>query len=683
VRDPVKQLEQRWERNRKKHPVRSDEVVAWDGEGWGHPKHVYGLLANSLGYHMLDPIHTVNVMDPRFGRSLKTIDILEVVWRTGVAHPDAYQVTYGGGYDWNHWIGNIDMPTAIAVDAGNPVTLGPYQVQFNGIWFEVRRAGYWVTVWDIWKFFGCGFAQALEETMPDFHGLPMIREFKGYRSGFDELIKAGRLPDIIKYNDLELEAMVTLTQLMFKHFEEARIRRPNALTGAGAVAGSLIVQHQVTQHIEPPPEEVAPAVLAANFGGRIEAWRYGVGPLFVHDIRSAYPYALPMLPSLKGGTWRWVDELSEEWDDRLSVWHVEWEYAYGDNNMDHPTDRGYPFAYRDAGGSVLFPATGRGWQWWPEVVTARALGFEFRVLGGWVFDPLIPSHPFAWMKMRYEQRRRLKANGQVGAARLLKYGLNATWGKTSQARGYMKDSPPPHHSLIYAGWTTSHCRAQILEAASQDWDAVVYMMTDSVAATHRLNIPEGDELGQWEITWYNQAMILQAGVAFLWKDNGWLGGDTECPHCKKVHEVGWCRMDKFRGFDRGSIDPAGIDRAWRANARTKERAPLLVPSSRPVTLGSALTNEEWFAKWNTWQEHWRELDIYGGDGKRWAPTWWLQKPWSHLEPLRPFGLLTLEDQEESAPFEPRWATTDPRGRELVDGVLLDIVEDETVAGMLQ
>jgi hypothetical protein len=141
-------------------------------------------------------------------------------------------------------------------------------------------------------------------------------------------------------------------------------------------------------------------------------------------------------------------------------------------------------------------------------------------------------------------------------------------------------------------------------------------------------------------------------------------------------------VDKFRGFDKNSIDPTGIDRAWRANARSHERAPLLVPSSRPVTLGSALTNEDWFAKWNTWQEHWRELDIYGGDGKRWAPTWWNQHPWDTLEPLRPFGLLTLEDQEESAPFQPRWAETDPRSRVLIDGVLLDTVDDETVSGML-
>jgi hypothetical protein len=656
----------------------TDEVVAWDGEGWGHPKHVYGLLANSLGSKL---------RAPRLDRSLRTRDILDLVWRTGVAHPDAYQITYGGTYDWNHWIADVDRRTAEEIDKGNSVTLAGFEVTYNGVWFEVKRSGYWVTVWDVWKFWGCGFEKAVRETWPDFHGLPTIRKFKGLRSKFDELVAAGRLDEIEEYNDLELEAMVGITQRMFHHLEEARIRRPTALTGAGAIAGSLLVQHQVTKHVERPPDEVMPAVYSANFGGRAECWRYGVGELWVHDIRSAYPNALPMVPSLAGGTWEWAegDRLSEDWDQRFSVWKVQWGYSYGDD-MESPTQRGYPFAYRDHGGHVLFPAAGHGWQWWPELVTARALGYEFEVIGGWIFTPLSHKAPFAWMRMRYEQRRRLRLEGKTGAVRLLKYGLNATWGKTSQARGYTAERPPPHHSMAWAGWTTSHCRAQILDAASQDWDSIVYMMTDSIAATRRLDLEEGDDLGQWEITHYNRAMVLQAGVSFLWQDNGWRGSNSEedeCEHCDKAHPAGWCRVDKFRGFDKGSIDPDGVIRTWRANATSRLKAPMLVPSSRPVTLGSALASDDWFAKWNTWQEHWRELDIYGGDGKRWAPTWFDQKPWLRFEPLRPFGLLTLDDQEESRPFEPRWAGTDPRNKTLVEGVLLDTVEDETVAGMLQ
>lgn len=639
--------------------MKSDEIVAWDGEGWGHPNHVYGLLANSLGYHLTTTKMT---------RSLKTKDILDVVWRTGVAHPDAYQMTYGGTYDWNHWLNDIDQRTAKAINDGNPVTLAGFEVQYNGVWFEVRKSGYWVTVWDFYKFWGCGFVQAVEETWPEFYGLERIRAFKDLRPKFQELIDAGRFQEIVEYNDLELEAMVGLGQRMFKHLEEARIRRPTAMTGAGAIAGSLLVQHQVTQHVEKPPDEVMPAVLGANFGGRIEPWRYGVGDVWVHDIRSAYPYALPFVPSLKGGTWEWIDGdqatpgYLENWENRFSVWQIRWGYGYEDG-MDHPTDRGYPFAWRDRGGSVLFPASGQGWQWWPEVVTAVNLDFEFDILGGWVFHPAIPILPFQWMRTRYEQRRRLKAAGMEGAARLIKYGLNATWGKTSQARGYVEDRPPPHHSLAWAGWTTSHCRAQIFEAASQDWDSIVYMMTDSVASTRRLNLPEGDALGQWEIKHYDRAMVLQAGVAFLWQDG------------KEV-------TSKFRGFDKNSISPTAVERAWKANAKTHEKAPLLVPSSRPVTLGSALTNDEWFAKWNTWQDHWRELDIYGGDGKRWAPVWWIQKPWLRFEPLRPFGLLTLEDRMESAPFAPRWEDSDPRGKTLIDGVLRDVVDEEEAVGLL-
>jgi hypothetical protein len=656
VQRSEQQLEKRWQRNRRRNPLEPDEVIAWDGEGWGHPSHVYGLLANSLGSKLVTP---------RLDQSLRTKDILDLVWRTGVAHPNAYQVTYGGTYDWNHWIANIDKPTAEAIRDGHPVRLAGFEVVFNGIWFEVRKAGYWVTVWDVWKFWGCGFAQAVEENLPDFHGLPTIREFKSLREKFGELVAAGRLDEIIHYNDLELEAMVLLTLKMFKDLEEARIRRPNALTGAGALAGSLIIQHQITQHIEQPPDEVMPAVLAANFGGRIEAWRYGTGELWVHDLKSAYPFNMRYLPSLKGGKWEYVegDAVTSDWDQRFSVWQIRWSYNYT-QEMEHPTDRAYPFAYRDKGGSVLFPAAGQGWQWWPEVIMARSLGFEVEVLGGWVFHPAIPTLPWGCLDIRFAQRQRLTRLGKKGAARLIKYAMNAAWGKTSQARGYTADRPPPHHSLAWAGWVTSFTRASILEAASQDWDSVVYMMTDSVAATRRLSLHEGDGLGEWEVAHHPRAMVLQAGVAFMWDDKG-------------------KREDKFRGFDKDSISPEAVDRAWRANAKNRERAPLLVPSSRPVTLGSALTNDDWFAKWNTWQQHWRELDMYGGDGKRWAPTWFDQKPWRRMEPLRPWGFLTLEDMIESAPFEPRWEESDPRGKAMIDGVLIDIIDEETVAGMLQ
>lgn len=636
----------------------NETVIAWDGEGWGKPKHVYGLLANSVGDLLISD---------NLNHSLHTLDILDLLWRTGVANPDAYMVTYGGTYDWNHWISDINKPTAIALHEKFPIRLKPFEVSFNGMWFEVSKNGFKVTIWDVWRFWGCPFAQAVKETWPDFHGLRKIEEFKAYRNEFQKLVDNGRLDEIIEYNNLELEALVGLVLRMFKHFEEAKIRRPSALTGAGAVAGSLLIQHQVAKYNDKLPDGVYQAALRANFGGRIEAWKYGVSPpgskFYSHDIRSAYPFALRFLPALTGGKWEHCDKdkIEDDWNQRFSLWHIEWDYYNSKNKK--PTDRGFPFAFRDKGGSVLFPTTGRGWHWWPEVITARNMGFDFKITEGYIFTPLIPTLPFAWMDTRYEQRRRLKRDGFEGASRLLKYGINATWGKTAQARGYTEDHPPRHHNIAWAGWVTSHCRATIFDGAMQDPDSVVYMMTDSLGTTKRLNLPEGDALGQWEIKEYPYAMVLQAGVSFLWDDSG-------------------KRVDKFRGFDKDSIDPKYILRKWRDNIEDNERHPLLVPASRPVTLGSALSSDDWFEKWNTWQDHSRELDLYGGDGKRWAPNWRKQKPWLRFEELKPWGFLTLEDEIESAPFEPKWEGMESKDRHTIEGVLRDIVDDEIQAGAL-
>jgi hypothetical protein len=630
------------------------QVVAWDGEGLGHPDHKYVLLANSLGLELRN-------LD-----GLPTLEILDAVWRTGRANRDAYQVMYGATYDWNNWLKDVDMATAEWVHKGHPVRLGKYTVKYNGLWLDIERNGYIVTIWDMWRFWGQGFVAAMEDAFPDFHGLETIHKFKDLRGEFTEAM----LDDVAAYNRLELEGLVMLVDRLFKDLAEAHIQRPGYLTGSGALAGSIMRMFGIAKHNEQPPAAVLEAVLRAFSAGRIEPWKFGLhkGPFIVHDIRSAYPNAMQHLPSFTDGTWEWVSELSDEWDDRMSVWHVEWDYT-----EDTPvTRRYYPFFHRADKGMVHYPIAGEGWQWWPEVITAAALGWKFKIHGGWVLRQANPSLlPFRWVPGLYERRRVLKAEGKIGAQRVLKYGLNSLYGKMCQARGSTADKPPANHNLAWAGWVTSHCRSVLMETAQQDPDAVAYVMTDSIAATHRFEVDEGDAIGQWEVKEFDQALIAQAGVGSLWKDSV-------------------LTVDKYRGFDKGTITPEAIIAQWKKNYRSRARDPIQTTTMRPVTLGTALVNEEWYAKWTTWQETARELDIYGGDGKRvLMEEIYKVRPWLGLINLSPFSTLSLADlrfmeMSQSTPYQPRWADADPMSLIEIEGVMFDdrVVARELEAGEL-
>jgi hypothetical protein len=167
-------------------------------------------------------------------------------------------------------------------------------------------------------------------------------------------------------------------------------------------------------------------------------------------------------------------------------------------------------------------------------------------------------------------------------------------------------------------------------------------------------------------------MVVQAGVGSLWKDG------------ERI-------IDKYRGFDRGSIDPNKIIEQWKLNAESKKRDPITTWSPRPVTLGTALASDEWFLLWNSWQDTKRDLDVYGGDGKRTLQREVYKiKPWAELIDLEPFGTLGLRElrqleMEQSAPYEPRWADAAVGPEEMI-GSLAPVpdraVDDELVAGAL-
>lgn len=597
-------------------------IIAWDGEGYGTDDHRYVLFG---GY---DGNGHAELRDPEGLPSMRTLDL---IWRMARARPRAVHVIYGGSYDFNHWVRWADEATAKLMLAGHPTRMGPFVVRWTGLWFELWRSGERfrqpIRVWDVWRFWNTGFVAALRKMFPDDPDLALIESMKARRDSFSW----DQIEEMSTYNQAELRALNRMVRQLYRDLETAGIPFPSFMTGAGALAGALMSKYGVDRYRGDPnfgSEEVYRAVLGGYAAGRVDCWQIGHydGPIWVQDLRSAYVYAMMELPDMSEGEWIWRDELSDEWEDRTSVWFIRWNYVGGVDGAKHAkahSERYYPFFYREQD-TILFPPAGAGWHWWPEVVTARDLGWQFDVMGGWVWRPAHPEiRPFGWIPEVYERRKYLRdVLGAEGASDMLKHGLAALYGKCCQAKGATREQPPKFHNLAWAGWTTAYCRAQITAAADQDPEAVVYQMTDSVCSTRPLALDEGPDMGQWEVTRFVRGVFAQAGVGSLW-----------CDGCKKHPEGG--EHPKYRGFDSETIDAEGILRTWRQNAEDAHPNPYQTWVRRPLNLGRAIA-EGRFEDWTNWETIPRDLDVYGGGGKRTNHgVFWFMRPWEQLVPLEP------------------------------------------------
>jgi hypothetical protein len=165
-------------------------------------------------------------------------------------------------------------------------------------------------------------------------------------------------------------------------------------------------------------------------------------------------------------------------------------------------------------------------------------------------------------------------------------GLNSLYGKLAQQIGWDAGPPlrlPPFHCLEWAGYVTSHCRAQVYQAAMTAPDDIIAFETDAVFSRVPLDVPIGDRLGEWDETKYQSLTYLKSGMYWGTTTDG-----------KSV--------EKTRGINRGSIDRETAIYELR-NGQKKLHAE----QTRFITLGQALHQN--FALWTHWLTSPREISV--------------------------------------------------------------------------
>lgn len=576
--------------------MQTRRFVGWDGEGVTRKngRHDYVLFANSDGERISSLSH------------LSTYQIFEFI--DSVADPDAINVIYGAGYDWNMWLKDIRRPQLEELYSTGQVRWNKYILRWQqgkAFSITIREKGEksrTIQFYDVFSFFQRSFVAACDEYLGS-NFLPEEREMitanKMLRSGF----RAEDIAEIITYNNAELKYLVMLANELRERLARVGLF-PARWDGPGAIAVALFKREGIKDHLNREfPEEVLSAAQYAYFGGRFEVVRHGHSnnPVYEYDINSAYPWALQDVPSLAGGVWEHV-EMPDRIED-FALYRVQWNGTGVDPTLPQP------LPMRSDKGIISFPMHAHGWYWGPEVRAAKqyagATGFYTRagntagtltIHEGYVFQPATDEKPFAFIAPLYTERKRLKAAGD-GAHVGIKLGLNSMYGKLAQQVGWRRDVEtgeviiPPYHQIEWAGYTTSRCRAAILELAmSGNLRDVIAFETDAMFTTTLIpSARMGSGLGEWEYVGFRNMTYVQSGTYFADSEEG-----------KPI--------DKTRGVDRGNLTRAQVLEALDLGLPS-------VPSrlTRFMTLGISLKQN--FDNWTRWVTGAKEIQL-SPNGKR-------------------------------------------------------------------
>lgn len=594
----------------------SKRFRAWDGEGVNEPdgSHTYILLASSEG-------HSVYRRE-----GIGTIEAFELLLAANEADPDAIDVIYGGGYDINMILKDLERKALEEIYFTGKVKWRGYKIEWRGgKSLSVRTMARSFLLYDVLPFFQRSFVSACDEYLGGSwdHRAEIIRD-KARRGSFT----AEEIEGIAEYNSYELSTLVRLVNELRSRLYKVDIR-VSRWDGPGAIASSLYKKYETKSHLGTSPNEVARAARYAYAGGRFEIIRKGHSdrPIWQYDIRSAYPSAARNLPCLAHGRWEHVRNTRDI--ARFGIYRIEVIYPPSES-MTQPQ----PLWMRNKDGTVFFNEYTHGWYWSPEAQMVKELPGWAQIHEGYVWRPDCDHEPFWFVEPLYNKRAALKRAGD-GAHIGLKLGLNSLYGKLAQQIGWDPGPPlrlPPYHCLEWAGYITSHCRANVYRAARTARNDIVAFETDAVFSRAPLDVSVGDRLGEWEETNYSSLTYLKSGLYF--------GTDAAGKE-----------VEKTRGINKGTLTREAVIESLQ-NGEPYDFLP--AEQTRFITLGQALHQD--FGKWRKWITAPREIrvalngkridlldnrDVYADRHDGWNET---QEGFTDTEFSHPYPVEWVEDE---------------------------------------
>jgi len=575
----------------------NDKFVVWDGEGANAPYKRRRTRHNYILFGCYNGVEHAKITSER----LHLRECLEFIVEQGIKNPGANHVAFYFDYDVNMILNHLPVDRLQRLREQHFI-----RVTLNGIaygiehiphkWFQVTRYGpkydfknrngkgkrdkVTVRIQDMAGFFQCSLLKALKDNLSDHpYYIENIAEVEKGKDSRNEFTYAD-LETITSYWEKENVLFHALADHLRRMLYSVELRIKN-WHGPGALANYTYKREGIRAHKADCGEDVYRASRFAYAGGRFELFRPGRHRhVYGIDINSAYPAAIAKLPSLSNGQWKWRDE--------NNVSHDFAEFGLYNITMRGPIVGEHlpsPLFNRDKANIVSFPWNTKGWYWSPEIEQVLAvlndmghdlsdkINIDFH--GGWEWIPNEPSYPFDFVRETFEKRKRLKAEGH-GGQMALKLMMNSLYGKMAQRAGWERNgTAPTWHQLEWAGWVTSYVRAKLFSVFSRiPFDQLIAVETDGIYTTcdpARLGITTSKELGEWEVTKYDEVIYLQSGVYAMLKDGKW--------------------TTKYRGLDPDSVSTESIIEHAKLLGSNQEWPPLIGTTTRFVGYPAALFRE--------------------------------------------------------------------------------------------
>lgn len=553
--------------------------VMWDGEA---PQDTgYSLFGSSLGHQICHP-------------RLATEECFDLLLDAAEQNPCTIFVIFGGRYDFDE-ICRQSMPLdrlSRLKTTGHCTWHGYTIKQAEGKFFEIKKRGRRVEIWESFGWFKKAYVKALTDyQIGTPEELALLDSEKARRANF----LWSEIEEINEYMRLELKLGPPLMEKIREICIAAGFN-PIAWYGPSALALELLRKNNILNYTGNVPDYVKRASQYAYAGGRFEGVRGGIlWPVYTADRNSAYMAAALELPDLAHGHWRAGRHYEP---GKFGVYHIRY---------DRPTDvhidptRIHPLFCRHKDGSVNWPNKVEGWYWAPEAELVTDDPYA-TFLEAYIFDEDNPSvRPFAFVLDMFQKRLHLQALPFDDPIRIaekaFKWALAAIYGQLARTVGYdrHRNKPPKYHQLEWAGFITSHCRAAMYKLALTVGDKLISIDTDSVTAMCPMTVDEGISLGQWKVEEYDSGVFFQSGVYSYSLDGEWV-------------------ERKARGMEEDKITKRlPVSPEMMISAMHDGKPIKMKPRSRYISIRMALNNR--LDDMGKWTEQAGKLE-FGGNGKR-------------------------------------------------------------------
>ena len=556
------------EKKRRDQSWLTKPFIMWDGEGPSDTG--YSLFGNSLGDELCYP-------------NLNTEDCLQLILTTA-SKVDGIHFWFGGNYDVSMILRQLPRRHLRILANLTRTVWNGYQIEhIPHKWLKIRYGSLSCKIYDVRSFFAGDYNSALQS-----FGIGTTAEREAIAAGKRDRPSFlwSEIEEIKQYWRLELRLGPLLMNKLRALFYEAGYV-PRSWHGPGALARMALKKHKVYDAKAICPPEVQEAARYAFAGGRFELFQAGhiQGKVYNADIHSAYPYFATFLPNLNHGTWRRTRTYEA---GKFAVYHIRYD-ATPDNT------RVFPLFRRLANGCVVWPSRVEGWYWAPEADLVKD-DPDAEFVEGWVFDEDDENdRPFKFLAEYYDIRNKLKEAGNA-AEFTFKLIINAIYGQLAQRAGWNRrdNLPPRTHQLEWAGFITSGCRAAIYRAVGALGDKLVSIDTDGIYSTGPIDtVHVGENLGDWELSEYEDGIFWQSGIYCLKKPTDAIGPTTD----------GW-KKAKSRGIKKGSYIAEELLRC------VYENKPLKLTKRMFITYGLAEIHG-WHLH-NTWVDFPHDMGMGGG-----------------------------------------------------------------------